>query len=263
MKKVYYFSLFLTIGLSIFASGGGGEKVVSVDTKEYEKLSPQQKVWTLAQEGRVKELRALLDECKRKGFRIYLSPGSTVPGENRWATPVRIESPLVVAVINDHVEVVRLLLDKGASVNAVNHHNSTVLMLAARFGHAEIIRLLLDRGADITIRDRQGYNPLMIALKYGSFDVIRLFLDKGAVVNESDYYHGMTPLMLAAKIGNAEAVRLLLERGARINAENNDHQTPLMIASENEHVEIVQLIQEKIDSLAGEVVGGGADADVQ
>jgi ankyrin repeat protein len=52
--------------------------------------------------------------------------------------------------------VVRLLLDRGAPIDAVDNRGRTALMIAAEAGDAAVVGALLDRGADQTVRDSQG-----------------------------------------------------------------------------------------------------------
>ena len=60
------------------------------------------------------------------------------------------------------VETVKLLLTKGADVN-VERDDGTALMMAVRWGHTEIVKLLLDAGAQVDARHRLGYSALMMS----------------------------------------------------------------------------------------------------
>ena len=61
---------------------------------------------------------------------------------------------------NGHLAICRLLLDKGAQVEAKDRYDWTPLHLAANRGLVEIVRLLCDRGADVEARDDYEYRPL-------------------------------------------------------------------------------------------------------
>ncbi len=59
---------------------------------------------------------------------------------------------LHAASLRGHVEIVRLLLDKGADVNAQGGDLGNALYVASDGGHAEIVRLLLDKGVDVNVQ---------------------------------------------------------------------------------------------------------------
>jgi ankyrin repeat domain-containing protein 50 len=88
--------------------------------------------------------------------------------------------------------VVRLLVDRGADVNAKDNEGWTALYRAAVGGHEAVVRLLVDRGADVNAKDNEGWTALYWAAVGGHEAVVRLLVDRGADVN--------------AKYGKAEAV---------------------------------------------------------
>jgi len=59
----------------------------------------------------------------------------------------------MIASEKGHIDVVRMLLDAGANVNACNDCRRTALMVASKNGHAEMVRMLLDAGANVNARD--------------------------------------------------------------------------------------------------------------
>lgn len=109
------------------------------------------------------------------------------------------------------IEIMRLLLEKGATVDKMLRHGETLLFQAIRDRNQplEAIQLLLDFGADIHYRNTLG----------------------------------STPLHIAARCGRIEIVRLLLERNANFNLEDNTNDTPIVVAFENAHTNIVHLLQ--------------------
>jgi hypothetical protein len=83
--------------------------------------------------------------------------------------------PLAAAAYNGHEEVVRLLLDRGADINARNPAGVTAIMFAATESKLRVVNLLLERGADIKLRDGWGWTALDRARKYsGNPQVIAL-----------------------------------------------------------------------------------------
>ena len=138
---------------------------------------------------------------------------------------------------NTPVEVVRLLLDKGANVNPATRY-MTPLMHAASEGNGEIIKLMLSRGAQVNVQTDEG-TPLMMAVKAGQTEAVKLLLAAGADV-KAVHRIGDQALMMAARqrsyrnpalVPDAEIVRLLLAQGADPNARGDWERTALMHAN--------------------------------
>lgn len=111
------------------------------------------------------------------------------------------------------------LLDNGANVNTINDKTgSTALMVAARAGNANAVRLLIERGADVNAVDKEGGTALKNAARIGHTDVVRVLLEKGADVNAVTQ-DSLTVRILAARKDKelAGIVRLLMEHGAQLD----------------------------------------------
>jgi ankyrin repeat protein len=148
------------------------------------------------------------------------------------------------AAEKEHEAVVRLLLDRGAFVDAVDARGRTPLSYAAQRGYDAVVWLLLEWGACTEVADNSwGQTPLSLAAEKGDEVVVRLLLDRDANTETADKW-GQTPLSLAAEKGNEAVVRLLLKWGACIEvADNLWGQTPLSRAVANGHEAIVWLLQ--------------------
>ena len=72
------------------------------------------------------------------------------------------------AAFSGHTEIVELLLDRGADIDAGGTRDKTALSWAVESGRAETTALLLERGAGINVRDRDGSTPLDIARRSSS-----------------------------------------------------------------------------------------------
>lgn len=138
----------------------------------------------------------------------------------------------------DQIEVVKLLLKRGADPNLRDIEGLTALMLSAQRSSyensPEIVKLLVEGGADPNIQDTYGWNGLITAVSSStnnnSLETVKLLLDNGADVNMQDY-EGETALMnvnFYTSNNASETVKLLLERGADITLRDNNGDTILM-----------------------------------
>jgi hypothetical protein len=105
-------------------------------------------------------------------------------------------------------------------------YDRTQLHIAAVWGDVEIVELLLKRGADPNVKDDNGQTPLHIAALWGHVDVVRVLLEHRADPNAKDN-DGKTPLHYAAEKGHVDVVRVLLERGADPRIADNRGHIPL------------------------------------
>lgn len=139
---------------------------------------------------------------------------------------------------------VKALLAEGKFVDSVGDFGRTPLHLAAEAGHLEVLRLLLDAGADVNARDTRipksrprdvidnlvGRTALIYASERGHLDVVKLLLARGArqATKEADDFAAvkekrvrssdLSALHEAAVRGHAEIVRVLIDHGADPNS---------------------------------------------
>jgi ankyrin repeat protein len=151
------------------------------------------------------------------------------------------------AVFEGHLPVVRLLISRGADVNAVAHTldlprrsqpsaaifgsrftgGFTALTFAARQDYVEIARALLEAGANPNVSDRDGMTPLIVAVLNGSFETAAVILEKGADPNDGALWetmefrnyrgeedNGRILPEITSKLDSLSFVKMLLAHGA-------------------------------------------------
>lgn len=83
---------------------------------------------------------------------------------------------------------VRYLADLGANLNCIFPISSdSALTLAVRGGDLEMVKLLLEKGADIDMPDGKGITPLVVAIEYERVEIIELLLHEGATFDENSH----------------------------------------------------------------------------
>ena len=116
---------------------------------------------------------------------------------------------LHVACFLGRVDMVLLLLLRGANINTQDNSCFSPLMVALQFLHADCANILIERGADLNIFNVIGHTALHVACIFGCFDSIQCLLDNDANPNAIDF-EGRTPLMCAIPRGHVQAVHILL-----------------------------------------------------
>lgn len=182
------------------------------------------------------------------------------------------ETPLHLASGHGKLDMVRLLLTSGSSVDSQDE-DSTPLHRAAQSGHLDIVILLLRSGAGVNVHNSNDKTAKDLALDHGRLDVARCLTewiedvdgqncinlasldtasqDSLPSVARSSLGHGSEPnipderstsLHDASDAGHIEIVRSLLEGGADVNERDIGHLTPLAHASRRGHLEVVKLL---------------------
>jgi ankyrin repeat protein len=155
-----------------------------------------------------------------------------------------IPSPLHYASAVGLVESVKILLKKGAEIDAKDNNGETALYRAASKRHEAVVKLLLENGAEFNVKGSDGKTTLYWAAYHGHEAVVKLLLGKGAKVDAKDVY-GNTALYCAAFKGHEAVVKLLVEKGAGVDTEVNNGGTALHGAASNGHIVVTKLLLEK------------------
>jgi ankyrin repeat protein len=174
-----------------------------------------------------------------------------------------------------HLDVVKLLVDKGADVNAqyakripprqaqgeINvPPGATALYRAVRAVDFASVKLLIDAGANPSLALKDGSTPLMAAAGLGAprggneevteagdrndpVEVIKLLVEKGADVNAVNDL-GMTPMHYAVQRGADKIIEYLAGQGARFDVKNKQGRTPADLARGRTAILVKQLSQQ-------------------
>lgn len=145
------------------------------------------------------------------------------------------QTPLHLASIQGHLNVVKYLLSGKAQTNVQDSTGASPLHEAVRYGNTEIAKLLLNSGADVNARDNLGKSPVLLIIpEEKRSDIYSLLTSYKADLTVKDMY-GDTVLHTATMTEvPLDILQVLISGGAEINERNKDGVTPLALAIENE-----------------------------
>lgn len=127
-----------------------------------------------------------------------------------WPNP----RPLVAAIRMRQKDLAIALIEKGASLNLASDRSQSPLKEAIQTGDVEMVEMLLDRGASVGHKGF-GYFPIHVAARQKNSDLVRLLIKRGANPNEISPANGETPLELALANNNWETAKVLISAGAK------------------------------------------------
>jgi uncharacterized protein len=161
-----------------------------------------------------------------------------------FATQVRAqEISFFNAVENNDIKEVKLLLDKGASLNAYDDDSDNVLIVATLFASIDCMKLLLQNKANPNLKNKYGLTPLMLCVN--DLNKMKLLLQYGANINDSSL-SGNTALLIACGAGSSYAtVKWLIDNDANPLAKRWGSETALMRASQYSDTMIIRLLLSK------------------
>uniref|UniRef100_A0A671QGL1 Histone-lysine N-methyltransferase EHMT2-like n=1 Tax=Sinocyclocheilus anshuiensis TaxID=1608454 RepID=A0A671QGL1_9TELE len=221
------------------------------------RFHPRQ-LYPAAKQGEAQRVLLMLSTYLCTRVCVCVCAGAKVDAQDKT-----LRTPLLEAIVNNHVEVVKYLIQSGACVYHAEEDGSTGLHHAAKRGNLEVLMLLLSTGqVDLNVQDSGGWTPIIWAAEHRHIDVIRALLNRGADVTLRDKemnvclhwasfagsaeiaelvlnagcplssvnLHGDTPLHIAAREGYTDCVTLFLSRGADIDIMNKEGDTPLSLA---------------------------------
>ena len=147
---------------------------------------------------------------------------------------------LVIAIqynsaIPDQSDIIKLLIEKGASLDIQNDTGKTALMYSIMFDRIDIVTLLLEKGASLDNKDHHGRTAMMYA-------VFQRYVNHGETRCTSSPFHGDSHY---EKFNDSHIIELLIEKGASLDIQDNEGKTALTISQEKGNEEIVEYIMKK------------------
>jgi ankyrin repeat protein len=120
-----------------------------------------------------------------------------------------LKMSLIKAVSENDLNLVIQLLEYGLPES---YNLNDLLIDASKYGHIEIVKLLLEKGANINHKNCKNYTALIQASYNGHIEIVKLLLEKGANISEKTHY-ASTEIIFASVMGHHEIVKILLNVG--------------------------------------------------
>jgi ankyrin repeat protein len=160
------------------------------------------------------------------------------------------QAGLYEAVHQDHPELVRALLEHGASATTPWRWACwyTPLMHSLRYPvpRYETAQLLLDHGVDPNETNGMGMTTLHILAGQGTIEAAAWLLDRGGDIHARDREYDSTPLAWAARAGREDMIRFLLRSGAMpVHPDDEPWATPAAWARRRGHDHLIALLTEE------------------
>jgi ankyrin repeat protein len=175
-------------------------------------------------------------------------------------------TPLAEAVKLADARMVKTLLDAGAPPDSANPDGETALMVAIKTGELPVVEMLIKAGANVNAVEKfHNQTPLMYAAaaNKNAGQMVKLLLSKDANVKPRALYSdwpnqitsepraqyrpvgGLTAMLYAARSGCYDCVEALIGNGADVNTPTPEGVTPLMLAIDNDHNDVAQLLMSR------------------
>lgn len=157
---------------------------------------------------------------------------------------------LSIACMNEQINTVKLLIEKGCNVNEKDGNGKTILHEMCRKGNVDITKLLINNGAKLNEQSNTGKTELFYGIepiKENSIEIIKILLKNGANVNLKDKNEGTLIHKLAGEQNKEQEskklMRLLIVKGAKIDERDKHGYTPLMnICYFHDNLEMIKLL---------------------
>ncbi|XP_055684752.1 26S proteasome non-ATPase regulatory subunit 10-like [Lutzomyia longipalpis] len=158
-------------------------------------------------------------------------------------------TPQILATLGGHLNVLKLLVSKGANIADKNWHGHTSLQYACSKGHRDIVEYLLELGADVNVRDDRNDTCLHRLASTGRCDILEMLLKCPQKIDlNAQNAEGDTPLHIACQEKQLECVARLVEHGASVHILNKEKKSPLEYCPPRVRQEIL----EKLNLVAAE-----------
>ncbi len=158
---------------------------------------------------------------------------------------------------------IQQLIKEGANVNAVDDIGRTALLIAVNNEELKVVNLLINSGADVN-KSTYMYlylSPLYVASSNGTLPIVKRLIAAGADVNKVNHVDE-TPLYIASQRGRFQIVESLIAAGADVNKPKHNNETPLFTACNNEGIATTRYANTNYEKVVEMLINAGADKNI-
>lgn len=153
-------------------------------------------------------------------------------------------TPMAIAIITNNIEAAKVLIDKEPDVNKTNTEGLSAWHYAAYAGAKDIAQYLRVKIKDIDQKTTSKISDtaLMLAVEQQQQEMVNWLLNIGANLNVTKKDNGYTALMLAVSAKNVKIAELLLTKGADTNINNSLGYHPIHLAALEQDIAMINLL---------------------
>ena len=165
---------------------------------------------------------------------LLLNAGADINAKNKKG-----ETPLFLAAMKDNPDLVAILIKHGARVDEPNDTGLTPFYVSKDITS---MGLLLDAGADINAQNQEGQTLLSFAASLPDRNLLNFLIKRHADIDKPDY-KGNTPLLKAVGARNKEVIQELICAGASLDSPNIFEDTPLTLPERLKDQDMIDFLQ--------------------
>ena len=142
-----------------------------------------------------------------------------------------------------NIDAINVLLRAGADPNISDATCNTCLHQAVRAGcNKQVLQVVIDHGADVNAVNNEGTSALLVACDIGQRECVNVLLRAGADTTIADVSDDTCLHKVLNRECDNETLQMLLDRGAPVNATNKKHQTAYMLARKQKNIDTMHAL---------------------
>ncbi|MBN1469396.1 MAG: ankyrin repeat domain-containing protein [Fusobacteriaceae bacterium] len=172
-------------------------------------------------------------------MKILIERGASIDKMSEYG-----KTPVLFAICNNSIDTLQFLISLGGDINSEGNNGKTPVMEACELNYPNILEILIQNGASLETK----FPLLSVCAEFDSVDVAKKLIEEGKYVNEKDYFDA-TPLNTAVKYNSLKTAELLIQNGADIENKFEEWDllktyecSSLLMAIKNNNKEMVTLL---------------------